>query len=39
LKVEDTIVTTPSGFEILTLDSNWPSLEISGRMRPNIAVR
>ncbi|MFM1797142.1 MAG: hypothetical protein RL733_923 [Actinomycetota bacterium] len=39
LKVEDTIVTTPSGFEILTLDSSWPSLEISGRMRPNIAVR
>lgn len=39
LKVEDTIVTTPAGFEILTVDSSWPSLEISGRRRPDIAVR
>ncbi len=39
LKVEDTIVTTPAGFEILTVDSSWPSLEISGLRRPDIAVR
>ena len=39
LKVEDTIVTTPAGFEILSVESNWPTLEISGRARPAIAVR
>lgn len=39
LKVEDTIVTTPSGLEILSVDPNWPTLEISGRARPAIAVR
>ncbi len=39
LKVEDTIMTTPAGFEILSMDPSWPTLEISGRPRPAIAVR
>jgi Xaa-Pro aminopeptidase len=36
LKVEDTIITKPSGPEILTVDSSWPTLEICGRARPVI---
>ena len=39
LKVEDTIVTSASGLEILTIDSSWPTVEISGRKRPDIVVR
>ena len=37
LKVEDTILTTGSGFEILTQDPNWPTVEIAGRSRPGLA--
>ena len=39
LKVEDTVITTESGLEILTLDSGWPTVEIAGRSRPAIAQR
>jgi antitoxin VapB len=39
LKVEDTIITTPAGIEIITHDQNWPSIEIAGRSRPAIAVQ
>ncbi|MEY3714864.1 MAG: hypothetical protein RJB59_667 [Actinomycetota bacterium] len=39
LKVEDTILTTPSGFEILTVDPNWPTMEIAGRARPTLLQR
>ncbi len=39
LKVEDTIVTSASGLEILTIDSSWPTVEISGRKRPDIVAR
>ena len=39
LKVEDTLVVTESGFEFVTGSSEWPSLEIAGRRRPNIAIR
>ncbi len=39
LKVEDTIITTPGGFEILTVDTQWPSVEVAGRPRPGIVVR
>jgi len=38
-KVEDTIMTKGeinSGFEILTLDPNWPSVEVNGRPRPGV---
>ena len=37
LKVEDTLVTTESGFEFVTGGSSWPSLEIAGRRRPDLA--
>ncbi len=39
LKVEDTVVTTASGLEVITHDPMWPSIEIVGRSRPGIAVR
>ena len=39
LKVEDTLVVTESGFEFVTGSSEWPSLEIAGRRRPDIAIR
>ena len=34
LKVEDTILTTPSGAEILTVDPEWPSQMVFERGRP-----
>ncbi|MBM3655686.1 MAG: hypothetical protein FJW91_01840 [Actinobacteria bacterium] len=37
IKVEDTLITRASGFEIITADKSWPSLEIRGRARPDIA--
>jgi antitoxin VapB len=38
-KVEDTLVVTESGFEFITGSNTWPSLEIAGRSRPDIAIR
>ena len=37
IKVEDTLITTPTGFEIITSDPSWPSVEMAGRARPDIA--
>ncbi|MFZ9720181.1 MAG: M24 family metallopeptidase [Candidatus Nanopelagicaceae bacterium] len=39
LKVEDTLVIAENGFEFVTGRSQWPSLKIAGRERPNIAIR
>lgn len=39
LKVEDTLITTESGFELVTGKSVWPSIEIAGQRRPAIATR
>jgi antitoxin VapB len=36
LKVEDTVITTTSGLEIITVDPNWPTQETAGRKRPAI---
>lgn len=38
-KIEDTVVTSRSGIEILTLDPAWPSVEVDGRPRPDVLVR
>jgi antitoxin VapB len=35
-KVEDTLITTASGIELLTNDSSWPSISVKGRSRPGI---
>ena len=39
LKVEDTVITTATGIEILTLGSGWPTIEVDGRPRPAILSR
>ena len=39
LKVEDTLVTSDTGFEFLTGGGEWPTIEVSGRSRPAIAIR
>jgi antitoxin VapB len=35
-KVEDTILTSPTGIEILSMDAAWPELIIDGRSRPGL---
>lgn len=39
LKVEDTLIANPSGFEFITGGTEWPTIEIAGRPRPQIAQR
>lgn len=34
MKVEDTVVTSPHGLEILTVDPGWPTAELDGLRRP-----
>lgn len=34
LKVEDTVLATAGGPEVLTLDPAWPTVEVAGRPRP-----
>lgn len=36
LKVEDTLITKSDGFDFITLESNWPTIEVAGRTRPAI---
>ena len=38
-KIEDTVVTTSAGIEILTADPSWPTVEVDGRARPDVLVR
>jgi len=37
-KVEDTLVTTTSGIELLTNDPSWPTISVAGRPRPGIVT-
>ena len=37
-KIEDTIVRTDDGIEILTVDPDWPTVEVAGRPRPDLLV-
>jgi Xaa-Pro aminopeptidase len=39
LKVEDTVLATAAGPEVLTLDQAWPLQEVDGRPRPLVLVR
>jgi Xaa-Pro dipeptidase len=39
LKVEDTTVVTADGPELLVHDPLWPSLDIAGRLRPDVLIR
>ena len=38
-KVEDTILATEHGLEILSIDPAWPTLDIAGRRRPALLVK
>jgi Xaa-Pro aminopeptidase len=35
-KLEDTVVVTPDGLEILTVDPEWPTVTVDGRARPDV---
>ena len=39
LKVEDTVLATAAGPEVLTVDPAWPAQEVEGRPRPLVLVR
>lgn len=39
LKVEDTVLCTAEGIEILTVDPQWPAVEVAGRRRPAVLER
>ena len=39
LKVEDTVLATPAGAQILTVDPAWPTETVSGRPRPLVLVQ
>ncbi|WP_426749708.1 M24 family metallopeptidase [Myxococcus sp. Y35] len=38
-KIEDTVVVSPGGLEVLTVDPRWPTFEVDGRRRPDLLVR
>ncbi|WMT58802.1 M24 family metallopeptidase [Truepera radiovictrix] len=38
LKVEDTVLLLEDRLEVLTADPRWPSVEVSGRARPDVLV-
>lgn len=38
-KVEDTIVASNSGIDIMSTDSTWPSIDVAGRNRPYFLAR
>jgi Xaa-Pro aminopeptidase len=38
-KIEDTLVVSDQGLEILTVDPRWPTFQVEGRARPELLVR
>ena len=38
-KIEDTVVVSDQGLEILTVDPRWPTFQVEGRARPELLVR
>jgi Xaa-Pro aminopeptidase len=38
-KIEDTVVVSERGLEVLTVDPRWPTFELEGRARPDLLVR
>lgn len=38
-KIEDTVLTTASGLEILTVDPQWPTFKVAGRSRPDVWIQ
>ncbi len=39
MKIEDTVLTTAAGIEILTVDPRWPTVSVGGRARPRVWAR
>lgn len=39
IKVEDTVLASDTGVEILTVDPRWPTQQVAGRERPDLLVR
>ena len=39
LKVEDTLITSDSSFEFITLSQGWPTVNVGGRTRPALLSR
>jgi Xaa-Pro aminopeptidase len=37
-KIEDTILRTNAGIEVLTVDQSWPAVEVEGRARPDLRI-
>jgi Xaa-Pro aminopeptidase len=37
-KIEDTILRTAGGLELLTVDPAWPTVEVDGRPRPDLLI-
>ena len=37
-KIEDTVLLTDHGLEVLTVDPAWPTVEVEGRMRPDLRI-
>ena len=35
-KIEDTVVVTADGLEVLTVDPGWPTISVAGRARPDV---
>jgi Xaa-Pro aminopeptidase len=38
-KIEDTVLVTDGGLEILTVDARWPTFELGGRRRPQVLLQ
>jgi hypothetical protein len=38
-KVEDTVLLTDAGLEVLTVDPDWPTRHVAGRRRPDLLVQ
>ncbi|HEV2889386.1 MAG TPA: M24 family metallopeptidase [Frankiaceae bacterium] len=39
LKIEDTVLATPDGLDVLTVDERWPTVVAQGRQRPALLER
>jgi len=37
-KIEDTILRTDEGLEVLTVDPTWPTVDVDGRARPDLLI-
>ena len=37
-KIEDTILRTDEGIEVITVDPRWPTIDVGGRPRPDLLV-